>query len=391
MNVMSAALVRNCATQIHLVCCYCCFALLQAIPRVFSSATVFFLPCNATITTSSVLRERVCTCVEVTSPRGLVRKLCIVFRISALIVMLRFSRRRLAGLVPAKIPVPPPVAVSRDGSFAAPEAQPKTTLALNSARAVVNRQPFNADEHVLLVDLDPAKDAVLFGTGREEFYQNVKAMKEVIVTYHRWEHRDNYYKWATRLLQFGCVAVLYDIMNNTKAKTLFRCSIDDYLSLSHADVEALDAKRAMDFAAARKTLAESPPNFGSVTAARAAEKATGRNANPAAAAAVPAARHPMDTLGREAARAKREADDVTATFRVMRASGGQPGGAVGANGSAAESEAVFSRFASSPTSVSALKQLRRVLLPQTDDYTSIVKEEILEYRTAKAAQLVHPA
>merc|ERR1711964_196859 len=48
------------------------------------------------------------------------------------------------------------------------------------------------------------------------------------------------------------------------------------------------------------------------------------------------------------------------------------------------------RNALSPTSIPAVKNLRRVLMPQTSDWTVVVREEMLEYREAKAKAMTVP-
>lgn len=45
---------------------------------------------------------------------------------------------------------------------------------------------FNKHEHPLLIDLDFAKDAHLYGNTREEFERNVRKMKQLISTFQRW-------------------------------------------------------------------------------------------------------------------------------------------------------------------------------------------------------------
>ncbi|RNF02403.1 uncharacterized protein Tco025E_08402, partial [Trypanosoma conorhini] len=47
-------------------------------------------------------------------------------------------------------------------------------------------------------------------------------------------------------------------------------------------------------------------------------------------------------------------------------------------------------YAASPTSIDALRAIRRILLPRSEDHIQVVREEMLEYRRQKEAKLVHP-
>merc|ERR1712146_582908 len=73
-------------------------------------------------------------------------------------------------------------------------------------------------------------------------------------------------------------------------------------------------------------------------------------------------RHPMDT--RDLERAKQDAEAVR--------------------------RQQLSSSALSPSSVPAVKNLRRVLMPQTSDWTVIVREEMLEYKAAKEKNMRVP-
>lgn len=47
-------------------------------------------------------------------------------------------------------------------------------------------------------------------------------------------------------------------------------------------------------------------------------------------------------------------------------------------------------YAASPTSIETLRAIRRILLPRSEDYIQVVREEMLEYKQQKEAKLVHP-
>ncbi|ORC87283.1 uncharacterized protein TM35_000232540 [Trypanosoma theileri] len=47
-------------------------------------------------------------------------------------------------------------------------------------------------------------------------------------------------------------------------------------------------------------------------------------------------------------------------------------------------------YAASPTSIDTLRSIRRILLPRSEDYIQVVREEMLEYRREKEAKILHP-
>ena len=260
--------------------------------------------------------------------------------------------RRHARVLASKAVVRPPIEIEKGAPA------PSATNVMKATVAGVH-QPFNPEEHFLLADLDMTKDAVLFGQDREVFFENVKKMKQVVITYHRWERSDNYYYYWTKLVQVGCVCALIDIIRNTHAKLTFRDSLDNFLEISQQDIEELAEKRQQAYTKLIKEFELNPPTFDRI-----------RNK-----VVEPAIRnHPMDTLRKEESKVQSESDRVHEALESM--------------GLDPHSQQLS--YSSSPTTIPALKAARRILMPQVEDYTSIVKEEILEHRRHKSAQLQFP-
>eukprot|EP00758_Cryptobia_borreli_P019326 Tbor_TRINITY_DN8337_c0_g1::TRINITY_DN8337_c0_g1_i1::g.21079::m.21079 len=120
---------------------------------------------------------------------------------------------------------------------------------------------FSPNEHFLLVDLDYDRDSLLFGNTREEFEQNVRKMKTIIVEYTHWERRDNFYMWGTWILKiFFCYAV-YDTWCSWRIRSLLMDSYDDFATIVTEDIDALGKRMESDLERAREELRLRPPDF----------------------------------------------------------------------------------------------------------------------------------
>jgi hypothetical protein len=209
---------------------------------------------------------------------------------------------------------------------------------------------YDPGSHFLMLDLDFERDALIFGTTREEFYENVDKMKRVIIEYHRWERNDKFYTWGTRVAQVLTFFFLYDAWENERFKLLLASSLDNYKETHAEELEGVEQRRMQALQRALVELEVRPPNFDELRTERARlmqrSEAEEKDAFRA---------HPMDTLEQD--RTKHE--EAIAKHRALI------------------------EHAISPTSVPAVKNLRRVLLPQTNDWTVLVREEMLEYKEAK--------
>jgi hypothetical protein len=216
---------------------------------------------------------------------------------------------------------------------------------------------YDPGSHFLMLDLDFEKDSLIFGTTRDEFYENVDKMKRVIVEYHRWERNDNFYMYGTRLLQFMTAFFIYDSWEQERFKILLASSFDNFKEAHEEEVEGIEQRRIQALERAVVELEVRPPNFIDLVAERKrVEEQTDEEALKQFKA------HPMDTLQREKAAFE---EDVARQRALIR-------------------------NAISPTSVPAVKNLRRVLMPQANDWTVVVREEMLEYKLAKASAMTVP-
>jgi hypothetical protein len=214
------------------------------------------------------------------------------------------------------------------------------------AKNMVMRQT-SIDEHFLLADLDFEQDAIVYGKSREEFEANVNKVKRLVIEFQRWEASETYYKWSTRIVQAFVIYVLYDIWEQHRLKTLLCTSLPNFQQFHEERLSSLATvrKQAVDVAVA--LFQRTPPNF------------SHSNGDKANAAAVKS--HPMDTTNTEAEKR-----------RLMTA----------VTGSATHEL--------EPTSDPCFRAVRRVLLPQSGDYVSLVREQMLDYQKKKYNDLNFP-
>lgn len=130
----------------------------------------------------------------------------------------------------------------------------------------------SASEHFLLTDLDFQKDAMLFGTTREEFERNVTKLKNVIIAYSRWERTDNFYYYTTVLLKLLTLWIVMEGLQQFYELRLFAANYDNFVEAMEADIAALEQKRAADFADAAQELRQHKPDFAPVLAAMMRER-----------------------------------------------------------------------------------------------------------------------
>lgn len=312
----------------------------------------------------------------------------------------------------------------------------------------------SATEHFLLVDLDFQKDAMLFGNTREEFERNVTKLKNVIIAYNKWEWTDNFYYYTTILLKVLTLWVLMESLQQYYELRLFAAHYDDFVEAMETDIAALEQKRRADFADAAEELRRRKPDFTGVldviarerdrvadVEARAAEAALlekeaaaaalatpsqgsitdlaweAFSANMGSAAATPApaaplsaldvknpnASHPMDTTYEARHRERlRKAEEANEMRRLAAHGGGverdgvwaalwhRVAGVVHTPHRLRREEVAQFSYAASPTSIPAMRALRRTLLPRAEDVVQVVREEMVAYKQEKERLVAHP-
>ena len=271
------------------------------------------------------------------------------------------------------------------------KALPEVNLTVEKFRPASTeaKLAFNVNEHPLLCDIDLHQDAVMYGRTPEEFIKNVEEVKKLIINHSRWEKNDNKYYWGTRIAQFGCLVTLFDILRNSYATQVLRSGLSDYLAVSTEEIASLKIRRDEDFRMLKQEWNINPPDFsivqgniGGNTGARGTQQEAKLRAGTGGAVteadtvrSTPVVlQHPMDTSKREDTLLQKQSGKVSEALEMM----------------GAESYATQLYYSNSPTAIPALKAARRVLMPQAEDFTSIVKEEILEHQRYKADQLQHP-
>ncbi|CBH09641.1 hypothetical protein, conserved [Trypanosoma brucei gambiense DAL972] len=127
-------------------------------------------------------------------------------------------------------------------------------------------------EHFLLVDLDFEKDAMIFGTTREEFERNVTRLKQVISEYSRWERTDNFYLYSTIVLKILTAWVLLECIQQYYELQLFSIHYDDFVEATEETLNSLAYDLERDMKRAREELIANPPDFRPVVEAVRREK-----------------------------------------------------------------------------------------------------------------------
>ncbi|KPA84440.1 putative mitochondrial hypothetical protein [Leptomonas pyrrhocoris] len=312
----------------------------------------------------------------------------------------------------------------------------------------------SASEHFLLVDLDFQKDAMLFGTTREEFEHNVTKLKNVIIAYNKWERTDNFYRYMTVLLKLLTLWILMESLQQFYELRLFAANYDDFVEAMEMDIAALVHKRAADFADAARELQQHKPDFAPVLEAIAKERdrvvAVEARANKQMAEADMAnsssssssgggiallawealganigrdgtheqqpastlspldvkadgAPHPMDTTNVEEHRERQRRAEEEREMRrlaLYNDSSRQDGvwwhvwkrvkGVVRGQDRLPEADVTRYSYAASPTSITSMRALRRILLPRSEDVVQVVREEMVAYKAQKEQMRAHP-
>lgn len=210
--------------------------------------------------------------------------------------------------------------------------------AVSETKRQVLSMSIDPDEHFLLADLDPDKDALIFGSTREEFYENVEKTKKLVLGYQRWETKENHYYYMTWVLRLFCFAYFFDVYRTYLYKELLANSYDDFVESVNDEIGSLEEKRERAVETACEQIKLHPPNFEPLIQIR--ERKLGEKKK----------YHPMDTTHHE------ERQDQARKILGLSESG------------------------TAPTNIEEVRAIRRVLLPQSADWSSIVKKEIAAYR-----------
>lgn len=257
----------------------------------------------------------------------------------------------------------------------------------------------NVDEHPLLADLDMDKDAHVFGNDPQTFYENVEKMKNVIVAYTKWERDDNRYKVA-RWIIWGCICyVVVDLYTVTKQNAFLQRSYPNFLIATSETLDEIPRKRARDFARVVELLDLHPPNFDEVVATQRKESS---------AATKSMEDSPMDTAHQAAKeRSEKEKEmrrlmeklgSVAPVTRAVSVDDGQQDKPKWRFWGKAETKAANSEskrvhrysYATNPVNIATVRQVRRIVLPESEDYSRIVQESMVEYAAQKYNLLKFP-
>lgn len=287
--------------------------------------------------------------------------------------------------------------------------------------------------HTLLADLDFEKDSLLFGRTRDEFIHNVETLKRVILNYEKWERTDNFYRYGTIFMQFSCVWLLVDCLQTHSRFQLLRDHFDDFVEATEEEIVLLQTKRAHDRELARQEFALNTPNFDSVIDQIVVERRR-QESGEEEAKQKELVSHPMDTTKEALTLRAQSEEQRRRDMRIFldhsedemekekkQKSSSQGGWKKFLFGWASSSNAhrgdddgkknedpkslsptattttkrplitaedvVRYSYAAAPTSIATVRALRRVLLPRSDDFTQIVREEMEAYRLAKDSEV----
>jgi hypothetical protein len=198
----------------------------------------------------------------------------------------------------------------------------------------------------------------MFGTTTEEFEQNVQRMKTIVSTYTKWERWDKFYMYATRVVQFGCAVVGFMLWEATCEKNLLRTAAEDYAAQHQGVVKNIAEGRQQSIEYLLADMKMNPPQILPPSGEKYAEfKKISQNE-------ADIKRHPMDT--RPIEEWEREKEGLMLQ-------------------QAAQRDALMNTGDSE-----FMKRARRIILPMTDDWTAVVKEEIVEYQKSKMEYLNFP-
>lgn len=304
----------------------------------------------------------------------------------------------------------------------------------------------SAREHFLLVDLDFQKDSMLFGNTREEFEKNVTKLKNVIITYNKWERADNFYYYTTVLLRILTLWLVMEGVQQYYELRLLELNFNTFAEVMETEIAALDAARVDDLKRAAVEIQTNKPDFspaiqtikkemerveevaaeatkGNTSKAESAKggiggllweavqvnvgKGAATSTSPAEsqqlnalALKAPGTPHPMDTTKEEQMMEKQRRDAAMHELQRLhdlRNTAVEPGvgGALLSRlgrllrftPTLTSTDVAKYSYAASPTSITSMRLLRRILLPRTEDYTQIVRESMVEYRRNKDAAM----
>lgn len=262
------------------------------------------------------------------------------------------------------------------------------------------------DEHFLLADLDFDRDSILFGNTREEFERNVTRLKNVITTYNKWERTDNFYYYSTWVLRLLTLYMVMECIQQYYELYIFSQNYELFAEVLEGEIGTLQEAREKDIERTVEELKRNKPDFVPVVTAITTEKERVQRKRSAESSDQKQQQaHPMDTTGEASYMAQKLREEQRHEMERLQnnvTKGTGIGGVVralvdkvrrlrgGASTTLRDEDYVLYSYAASPTSVETLKNIRRALLPRSEDYTQIVREEMLRYKLKREEKPLFP-
>jgi len=104
---------------------------------------------------------------------------------------------------------------------------------------------FDPNEHPLLAELDDQRDALMYGTGKD-FYENVKRVRTIVLTHHKWELGESMYKALLLVVQVLCLTVVYNVWAQYQTLELLISSREDFAQIVASRIREMEAQRVAD-------------------------------------------------------------------------------------------------------------------------------------------------
>ncbi|CCW69361.1 unnamed protein product [Phytomonas sp. Hart1] len=278
------------------------------------------------------------------------------------------------------------------------EDDPDTAISLAQRRMAFMKRfrgsTMSLNQHFLLADLDFDRDRLILGPTREDFEHNLGLLQNAILSYAKWERTDNIYYYCSLFLKILTAWTVMECFQQYYELHQLSHHLDDFIAVSQTEMEELAEGRRRDFAVAVRELRQNKIDFRPLLDAILTEKRRilPPNARIQAGNAEMGgnssdlnlfeekdgnfASHKVQNRSEETCRG-REFLWIGAIWRLLRR---------GENGeSAPVSREDFARFsyAANLGTLETLRAIRRILLPKSEDYTQIVREEMMEYKRDK--------
>eukprot|EP00760_Papus_ankaliazontas_P009371 PhM_4_TR14052/c0_g1_i1/m.7792 len=113
----------------------------------------------------------------------------------------------------------------------------------NVSRKVLGAD-YDPDEHALLIDLNERSDTVLYGTGAE-FQENVKRVRTIVLTHHKWKLNENWYTFLTYILYLCVAYCVFHAVQQQSVLALLRDSRESYIESAEERLVNMDKDRRL--------------------------------------------------------------------------------------------------------------------------------------------------